>query len=169
MDAFLAGITTIPYFKEIMVEDEYYDEGGYLDDTPMRSLFEDPAVDEIIAIDFTDYDCQTELERLYRTQMITLPFNSIDMFLLSSDMQLCLPNKQVFSQAVLLNNLLAAFGKDALEIEGRTYYRKPLHILRPKNLESMTISLKDSTAKKKYFELGQNETESLFASLNRNG
>ena len=47
----------------------------------MRSLFEDPDVDEIIAIDFTDYDYQTELERLYRTQMITLPFNSIDMLL----------------------------------------------------------------------------------------
>jgi len=165
MDAFLAGITTIPYFKAIMVEDEYYVEGGYLDNTPMRSLFEDPDVDEIIAIDFTDYDYQTELERLYRTQMITLPFNSIDMLLLSSDMELCLPNKKIFSQAVLLNNLLAAFGKDAVEIEGRTYYRKPLHILRPKNLESMTISLKDSTAQKKYFELGQKEAESLFANL----
>jgi predicted acylesterase/phospholipase RssA len=165
MDAFLAGITTIPYFKAIMVEDEYYVEGGYLDNTPMRSLFEDPDVDEIIAIDFTDYDYQTELERLYRTQMITLPFNSIDMLLLSSDMQLCLPNKKIFSQAVLLNNLLSAFGKDAVEIEGRTYYRKPLHILRPKNLESMTISLEDSTAQKKYFELGQRETESLFANL----
>jgi predicted acylesterase/phospholipase RssA len=165
MDAFLAGITTIPYFKAIMVEDEYYVEGGYLDNTPMRSLFEDPDVDEIIAIDFTDYDYQTELERLYRTQMVTLPFNSIDMLLLSSDMQLSLPNKKIFSQAVLLNNLLAAFGKDSVEIEGRTYYRKPLHILRPKNLESMTISLKDSTAQKKYFELGQKETESLVASL----
>jgi hypothetical protein len=56
------------------------------------------------------YDYQAELERLYRTQMITLPFNSIDMLLLSSDMELCLPNKKIFSQAVLLNNLLAAFG-----------------------------------------------------------
>lgn len=101
MDAFLAGITTIPHFKAIMVEDEYYVEGGYLDNTPMRSLFEDPDVDEIIAIDFTDYDYQTELERLYHTQMITLPFNSIDMLLLSSDMELCLPNKKIFSQAVL--------------------------------------------------------------------
>ena len=165
MDAFLAGITTIPYFKAILVEDEYYVEGGYLDNTPMRSLFEDPDVDEIIAIDFTDYDYQTELEKLYRKQMITLPFNSIDMLLLSSDMELCLPNKKIFSQARLLNNLLAAFGKDSVEIEDRTYYRKPLHILRPKNLESMTISLKDSTAQKKYFELGQKEAESLFANL----
>jgi hypothetical protein len=97
--------------------------------------------------------------------MITLPFNSIDMLLLSSDMELCLPNKKIFSQARLLNNLLAAFGKDSVEIKDRTYYRKPLHILRPKNLESMTISLKDSTAQKKYFELGQKEAESLFASL----
>lgn len=165
MDAFLAGITTIPYFKAIMVNDEYYVEGGYLDNTPMRSLFEDPDVDEIIAIDFTDYDYQTELERLYQTQIVTLPFNSIDMLLLSSDMELSLPNKKIFSQARLLNNLLAAFGRDSIEIEGRTYYRKPLHVLRPKNLESMTISLKDSTAQKRYFELGQKEAENLFTSL----
>jgi hypothetical protein len=121
-------------------------------------------VDEIIAIDFTDYNYQTELERLYRTQMITLPFNSIHILLLSSDMELCLPNKKIFSEAAQLNNLIAAFGKDSIEIEGRTYFRKPLHILRPKNLKTMTISLKDSTAQKKYFELGQKEAESLFAS-----
>ena len=48
-------------------------------------------------------------------------------------------------------------GKDRLDVEGRTYYRKPLHILRPKDLESMTISLRDSTIQKRYFELGQEE------------
>ena len=56
-------------------------------------------------------------------------------------------------------------GKDSIEIDGRTYYRKPVHILKPKNLESMTIALEDSTAQKKYFELGQKETEALFADL----
>ena len=165
MDAFLAGITTIPYFKAITVDSEFYVEGGYLDNTPMRTLFEDPQVDEIIAIDFTDYDYHTELERLYRTQILTLPFNSIDMYLLVSDMELGLPNKKIFSQAMLLNKLLASIGKDSVDIDGKTYYRKPIHVLRPKNLESMTISLKDSTAQKEYFELGQKETEALFAPL----
>ena len=167
MDAFLAGITTIPYFKAITIGQEYYVEGGYLDNTPMRTLFEDPSVDEIVAIDFTDYDYHAGLEKLYRTQMLTLPFNSINMYLLVSDMELTLPNKKIFSQAAVINGLLEAWGKDAVDIEGRTYYRKPVHILKPKNLESMTISLKDSTAQKDYFQLGQQEAETLFAQLAR--
>lgn len=165
MDAFLAGITTIPYFKAITIGQEYYVEGGYLDNTPMRPLFEDPAVDEIVAIDFTDYDYHAELEKLYQTQILTLPFNSINMHLLVSDMELTLPNKKIFSQTETLNKLLEAVGKDSLDIEGKTYYRKPVHVLRPKNLESMTISLKDSTAQKDYFQLGQRAAEALFARL----
>lgn len=165
MDAFLAGITTIPYFKAMTIEQEFYVEGGYLDNTPMRSLFEDPAVDEIIAIDFTDHDYHSELEQLYRTQMLTLPLNSINMFLLVSDMGLTLPNRKIFSQVEIINKLLEATENDSIEIEGKTYQRKPVHILRPKNLQSMTISLKDSTAQKDYFQLGQQEAEALFAHL----
>ncbi len=52
MDAFLAGITTIPYFKAIEIDGDYYVEGGYLDNTPMSTMFQDDAVDEIIACDF---------------------------------------------------------------------------------------------------------------------
>jgi predicted acylesterase/phospholipase RssA len=167
MDVFLAGITTIPYFKAITIEQEFYVEGGYLDNTPMRTLFENPSVDEIVAIDFTDYDYHVELEKLYRAQVLTLPFNSINMYLLVSDMELTLPNKKIFSQAMVINGLLEAWGKDAVNIEGKTYYRKPVHILKPKNLESMTISLKDSTAQKDYFHLGQQEAEALFAGLRK--
>ena len=132
---------------------------------PMRTLFEDPQVDEIVTIDFTDYDYRTDLDSLYRTQILTLPFNSIDMYLLVSDVELGLPDKKIFSQAMLLNKLLASIGKDAVDIDGRTYSREPIHVLRPKNLESITISLKDSTAQKEYFRLGQKETEALFANL----
>ena len=77
------------------------------------------------------------------------------MLLLSSDMQLSLPNKKILAQAVLLNNLLSAFGEHAVEIEGRTYYRKPLHILRPKNLESMTISLEGQHRANEVFRAGE--------------
>lgn len=162
MDAFLAGITTIPYFKAITVDKEYYIEGGYLDNTPMRSLFANPDVDEIVAVDFTDYDYHAELERLYHTQFFTLPLNSIDMYLLVSDMELTLSNKKVLAQALLMNQFLEKIGQDSIDIHGRTYYRKPIHILKPKNLESMTISLKDRAAQKEYFELGQNEAQVLF-------
>ena len=165
MDAFLAGITTIPYFKAITIGQEFYIEGGYLDNTPMRTLFEDPEVDEIIAIDFTDHDYHADLEKLYHSQMLTLPFNSINMFLLVSDMGLTLPNKKIFSQAEIINKLLEATGRDSIAIEGKTYHRKPVHVLRPENLQSMTISLKDSTAQKDYFKLGQQEAEALFSRL----
>ncbi|VFM99471.1 MAG: Predicted acylesterase/phospholipase RssA, contains patatin domain [Candidatus Kentron sp. G] len=165
MDAFLAGITTIPYFRALMIEDEYYIEGGYMDNTPIRSLFADPEVDEIIAIDFTDYNYHKELEQLYQSQLFTLPLNSINMHILTSDLELTLSNKKIFSQFAVINELLEAMGKDALEIKGKTYYRKPVHILKPKDLESMTVSLKHSTAQKEYFELGQKEAEALFASL----
>ena len=37
--------------------------------------------------------------------------------------------------------------------------------LKPKNLESMTISLKEIRAQKEYFRLGQNETQELFDSI----
>jgi predicted acylesterase/phospholipase RssA len=162
MDAFLAGITTIPYFKAVTIDDEYYIEGGYLDNTPMRSVFDDPDVDEIIAIDFTDYDFHGELDKLYQSKLFTLPFNAIDMHLLISDMQLTLPNRKVFAQARLINALLDTARKPSLHLDGRTYHRKPLHVLTPKNLEAMTISLKDSTIQKRYFELGQQEAAALF-------
>jgi predicted acylesterase/phospholipase RssA len=161
MDAFLAGITTIPYFKAVTIDGEYYVEGGYLDNTPLRRLFEDPEVDEIIAIDFTNYDYHAELDKNYASKVFTLPFNSIDMHLLVSDIELTLPNKKIFSQAVRINRLLDAVGKPSIEIDGKTYFRKPLHILRPRNLEAMTISLKDSTAQKRYFELGLQEASEM--------
>jgi len=165
MDAFLAGITTIPYFKALTIDQEYYIEGGYMDNTPLRSLFTDPAVDEIVAIDFTDYDYDRELKKLYDSQILTLPLNSIDMHILTSDMELTLSNKKIFSQVSLINKLIEATGKDSIEIEGKTYYHKPVHILRPKNLESMTISLKHSSDQKEYFELGRKEAERLIANM----
>jgi len=165
MDAFLAGITTIPYFKAITIDGDFYIEGGYLENTPLRTLFEDPDVEEIIAVDFTDYDYHAALEKVYGSNVFTLPLNSIDMHLLVSDMQLMLPNKSVFAQAYLINGMLDAMGRASAEINGQMYFRKPIHVLKPKNLESMTISLKDATAQKRYFERGQNETEALFETI----
>jgi predicted acylesterase/phospholipase RssA len=132
MDVFIAGITTIPYFKAITIDGEYFIEGGYIDNTPMRTIFEDPEVDEVIAIDFTDFDYHRELEQVYASSVFTLPFNSIDMLLLVSDLQLTLPNAKIFTQAAMINAMLETMGKDKAEIGGRTYYRKPLHILRPR-------------------------------------
>jgi predicted acylesterase/phospholipase RssA len=128
MEVFLAGTTTLPYFKAITIGQEFYVEGSYLDNTPMRTLFEDPNVDEIVTIDFTDYDYHRELEKLYRTQILTLPFNSINRYSLVSDLVLRLPNRKIFSQALVINKLLEAMGKDAVDIEGKTCYRKPMHI-----------------------------------------
>jgi hypothetical protein len=163
MDVFMAGITTIPYFKAIEIDGEYYLEGGYMDNTPLRTMFEDPEVDEIIAVDFTDYDYHSELKNLYATQVFTLPLNSIDMLLLVSDIQLSLPNIKIFDQANRINRLLEEVGKTSIELDGKIYYHKPIHVLRPKNLESMTISLKDSTIQKKYFELGRGDMAGLSA------
>jgi NTE family protein len=165
MDLFIAGITTIPYFKARKVDGQYYLEGGYTDNTPLRTLFEDPEVDEIIAIDFTDYDYHTALEKAYNKLSLVMLANSIEMNLLVSDIQWNLPNAAVLSQAIFVNQLLEALHKPFIEVAGKTYYRKPLHILKPKNLESMTVSLKDVTAQKAYFKLGQEETEQLFASM----
>jgi predicted acylesterase/phospholipase RssA len=163
MDAFLAGITTLPYFKAILIDGDYYIEGGYLDNTPLTSIFQDPEVDEIIACDFTDYDYHVELDKIYRSTMFSLPFTSIDTHLLVSDIQLTLPNRRIFTQAEVINRMLERMRRSSVEIDGRTYYRKPIHVLRPKNLESMTISLKDATAQKRYFELGLADAEKLFA------
>lgn len=161
MDVFLAGITTIPYFKAITIDGDYFIEGGYLDNTPMASIFQNPEVDEIIAVDFTDYDYHAELEKIYRSSVFTLPLTGIDTHLLVSDLQLTLPNKRIFAGAELVNRMLEAMGKDSIEIDGRIWTRKKVHVLRPKNLESMTISLKDATAQKRYFELGLQQAEAL--------
>ena len=163
MDAFLAGITTIPYFKAIVIDGDYFIEGGYLDNTPLATLFQDPEVEEIIAVDFTDYDYHQELEKVYSSSVFTLPLTGIDTHLLVSDLQLTLPNKRIFAQAELINRMLEAMGRDSIDISGRTWWRKPIHVLRPHNLESMTISLKDATAQKRYFELGLEEGSALFA------
>ena len=58
--------------------------------------------------------------------------------------------------------MLAAMGQRTAEIGGKRYHAKPLHVLRPKDLESMTISLKDSTAQKRYFELGLQQAAEKF-------
>jgi predicted acylesterase/phospholipase RssA len=163
MDVFLAGITTIPYFKAITMDDDYYIEGGYIDNTPLRTLFEDPGVDEIIAVDFTDYDYHSELSKAYASTTFTLPLNSIDLFILVSDIQLNLPNASILSRAVMINQMLKAVKRSSIELDGKTYFYKPLHILKPKNLESMTISLKHSRIQKEYYELGQKEIQAFFA------
>ncbi|MBK8175296.1 MAG: patatin-like phospholipase family protein [Rhodospirillales bacterium] len=163
MDAFLAGITTIPYFKAVSIDGDLHIEGGYLDNTPLATLFQDADVDEIIACDFTDYDFHAELEKLYKSSVFSLPLNSIDTLLLVSDLQLTLPNKRIFAQAALINRMLEVMGKDRIEIDGRTWWRKPIHVLRPQNLEAMTISLKDASAQKRYFERGQIDARTLFA------
>jgi predicted acylesterase/phospholipase RssA len=165
MDVFIAGITTIPYFKAGKVDGQYYLEGGYTDNTPLRTLFEDPQVDEIIAMDFTDYDYHSALDRAYSKLSLVMLSNSIGMNLLVSDIQWNLPNSAVLSQAVFINQLLETLGRSSIEVAGKTYHHKPLHILRPKDLESMTVSLKDMRAQKEYFQLGQEETEKLFTSM----
>ena len=58
--------------------------------------------------------------------------------------------------------MMEEMGRVSIEVDGRIYYRKPIHVLRPKNLESMTISLKDATAQKRYFELGLADAEKMF-------
>ena len=163
MDVFLAGITTIPYFKAIKMNDQYYLEGGYLDNTPMRALFEDPDVDEIIAVDFTDYDYHAEIDKLYRNHPFNLLFNSIDMNLLVNDIQLSLPNASIFAQASLINALLSHLGETSIRLGERTYYHKPLRVLRPNNLESMTVSLADASIQKEYFALGEKEMAASFS------
>ena len=85
--------------------------------------------------------------------------------LLVSDIQWSLPNTAILSQAAFINQLLETLDKPSIEVAGKTYHRKPLHILKPQNLESMTVSLKDARAQKEYFELGQEETEQLFSSM----
>jgi predicted acylesterase/phospholipase RssA len=165
MDVFIAGITTIPYFEAVKIRGQYYLEGGYIDNTPLRSLFEDPQVDEIIVIDFTDYDFHAALDNAYKSSMLVFALNSIDMNLLVNDIQWCLPNTSILSQALFINQLLEALERPSIEVAGRTYYHKPLHIMKPKNLESMTISLKDMRAQSEYFKIGQNETQELFESM----
>jgi predicted acylesterase/phospholipase RssA len=162
MDVFIAGITTIPYFKAIKINGNYYLEGGYTDNTPLRPLFENPEVDEIVAIDFTDYDYHAEIESLYKKNMLVFALNTIDMNLLISNIQWGLPNKAILSQAIFINQLLETNGESSMDIGGKTYYHKPLHILTPKNLESMTISTRDMTAQRDYFKRGQKEVEAFF-------
>ena len=165
MDVFIAGITTIPYFKAKKVDGQYYLEGGYIDNTPLRTLFEDPQVDEIIAVDFTDYDYHSAIARMYNQLSLVMLATSIDMNLLVSDIQWNLPNAAILSQAAFINQLLETLNQPSIEVAGKTYHRKPLHILKPKNLESMTVSLKHVTAQKEYFKLGQQETEQFFNSM----
>jgi hypothetical protein len=165
MDVFIAGITTIPYFKARKVDGHYHLEGGYIDNTPLRTLFENPQVDEIIAVDFTDYDYHSALEKNYNKLSFVMLSNSIDMNLLVSDIQWSLPNTAILSQALFINQLLETLDRPTIEVAGKTYYHKPLHVLKPKDLESMTVSLKDVRAQKEYFELGRKETERLFSSM----
>jgi len=162
MDVFLAGITTIPYFAAIKMDDDYFVEGGYIDNVPLRTLFADPKVDEIIAVDFTDRDYHSDIEKVYgRNPLMLLP-NSIDMNLLVTDIQMNLAGIAILHQADFINRVIKAAGRTSMEIDGITYYYKPIHVLRPKNLKSMTIALGDTSLQKEYFELGRKEVQALF-------
>lgn len=162
MDIFIAGITTIPYFKAVKIDDQYHLEGGYTDNTPLRSLFEDPDVEEIIAVDFTDYDYHEEIESIYKKNSLVFALNSIEMNLLVNNIQWGLPNKSILAQATRINQFLEKLGESSVELGGKTYYHKPVHVLAPKNLESMTVSLENMTVQKQYFKLGQQEIDKAF-------
>jgi hypothetical protein len=84
---------------------------------------------------------------------------------LVNDLQWGLSNINVLTQAVFLNQLLEAIGQKSLTIGTRTIYHKPLHILKPKNLKSMTISLQDVRIQKEYFDRGQKDVARLARSL----
>ena len=162
MDVFLAGITTIPYFAAIKMNDDYFVEGGYIDNVPLRTLFEDTNVDEIIAVDFTDRDYHSDIDKIYGKNPLMLLLNSIDMNLLVTDIQMNLAGIGILRQAMLINRVIQASGRTSMEIDGTTYHFKPIHVLRPQNLKSMTISLADTSLQKEYFELGQSEVSALF-------
>ena len=162
MDVFLAGITTIPYFAAINMNDAYFVEGGYIDNVPLRTLFEDPNVEEIIAVDFTDRDYHSDIEKIYARNPLMLVPNSIDMNLLVTDIQMNLAGIGILHQAMFINRFIQAAGRSSMEIDGRTYHYKPIHVLRPHNLKSMTVALGDSSLQKEYFELGQKEVKALF-------
>ena len=165
LDIFIAGITTIPYFKAVKLGDDYYLEGGYVDNTPLRTLFENPEVEEILVIDFTNYDFHLALTNNYRSTMLTYALNTINMNLLVSDIQWCLPNMSILAQARFINQLIRSQKKKSIKVGDKSYYYKPLHVLTPANLESMTISLKEMRAQKEYFNLGKQEAESLFKNM----
>ena len=162
MDVFLAGITTIPYFAAINMDDAYFVEGGYIDNVPLRTLFDDPNVEEIIAVDFTDRDYHSDIEKIYARNPLMLVPNSIDMNLLVTDIQMNLAGIGILHQAMFINRFIQAAGRSSMEIDGRTYHYKPIHVLRPHNLKSMTVALGDSSLQKEYFELGQKEVKVLF-------
>jgi len=162
MDVFLAGITTIPYFAAVKMNGDYYVEGGYIDNIPLRTLFENPNVEEIIAVDFTDRDYHSDIDSIYGKNPLMLLLNSIDMNLLVTDIQMNLAGIGILRQAILMNRLIQAAGHTSLEIDGTTYHYKPIRVLKPCNLKSMTISLGDSHLQKDYFELGQREVQALF-------
>jgi predicted acylesterase/phospholipase RssA len=162
MDVFLAGITTIPYFAALKMQGDYYVEGGYIDNIPLRTLFDDPEVDEIIAVDFTDRDYHADIEQAYGKNPLMLLLNSIDMNLLVTDVQMNLAGIGILRQAMLINRMIEASGRSALEIDGRTYHFKPIRVLKPRNLKSMTISFGDRNLQRTYFELGQEEVQTLF-------
>jgi len=165
MDVFLAGITTIPYFAAIKMNGDYYVEGGYIDNVPLRTLFANPNVDEIIVVDFTDRDYHADIEEIYGKNPLMLLLNSIDMNLLVTDIQMNLAGIGILRQALLINGMVQAAGRTSMEIEGRTYHYKPVRVLRPHNLKSMTIALGDRSLQKEYFELGQREAQALFQGL----
>jgi predicted acylesterase/phospholipase RssA len=162
MDTFLAGITTIPYFAAIKMNGDYYVEGGYIDNVPLRTLFEDPEVEEIIAVDFTDRNYHADIDDIYGKNPLMMLLNSVDMNLLVTDIQMNLAGIGILRQATLINRMLEAAGQTSMEIDGTTYYYKPIRVLKPHNLKSMTIALGDSSLQKQYFELGQKEIRALF-------
>lgn len=163
MDVFLAGITTIPYFAAIKIDGDYHVEGGYIDNVPLRSLFTDPAVDEIIAVDFTDRDYHSDIDDIYAKNPLMLLLNSIDMNLLVTDIQMNLAGIGILNQAMRINRFIEASGRTSMEIDGTIYHHKPIRVLKPRNLKSMTIALGDSSLQKEYFGLGQKEVAALFS------
>lgn len=166
MKVFIAGITTIPYFKAMKMNGDYYLEGGYIDNSPLRTIFQNPEVDEIITMDFTDYNYDPDLDEVYNSLPILSMFKSgIEMNVTVNDIELNLPNIQIIKTAKIINGLIKNTGNNETEINGKKYYYKPLHILKPANLKSMTISLGDTKIPKEYFELGKKEAEEYFSKL----
>jgi hypothetical protein len=91
-----------------------------------------------------------------------LPLHSVDMHLLVSDRELPFSSQRIF-HAGETDQQPAGEDGGALCHRRRSHHRKPLHVLQPKDSESMTMPLKHATAQKRYFELGLRDADALLA------
>ena len=152
-----ASSTILPQIKAEKLGESYLIDGGYSRNSPVSELFSNPEIDEIYVIDFGIVDYFSKLDSIYSKNFpVQYMCNYLEVKNLTEDLQFTLPNRVDIKTSLMINEIVLQKGENGvLELNDKTYYYKPIKLIKLDNLDSNILNLNGRSLLYQYFELGK--------------